>query len=55
MKIHTIRLLILFGLMLFAAYASHEAGARAEVIWKKNLQTTDSELVDERSQDTQLY
>ncbi len=44
MRIHTIRLLVLFGLVLFAAYASHEAGVKAQAIWKKN-QVSDTEFV----------
>ena len=56
MRIHTIRLLVLFGLVLFAAYASHEAGVKAQAIWKAN-QTSDTQLVadDDTRASQQLY
>ncbi|HLT75043.1 MAG TPA: hypothetical protein VKZ68_08145 [Ohtaekwangia sp.] len=47
MRVHTVRLLILFGLILFAAYASHEAETKAQAIWKRNSQTTTAGVVVE--------
>ncbi len=53
MKVHTIRLLILFGLVLFAAYASHEAETKAQTIWKTKHQTTSTVLVPDSA--SQLF